>query len=211
MSDRRPGLRPRWGRIGVALATLLALVVLLTAIAVRVLHSGEILPGVHVAGVSLGGVSEDDARRRLGPALRSAEPVTLVAEGRTLQVAPKRAGYVADVDATVADAMDSGRGGPFGGFWSTVAGIFSSRDVPATVKVDRQRLRRAVAVAADRIESRAFAGALVIKPGSLDVRTEPPRAGREVDRDELAARLRAELLRSERKRVEVPLRATPVV
>ena len=190
---------------------LLALVVVMTALVVRALHSGQVLPGVRAAGVSLGGLSEDEAQRRLAPALRAGEPVTLVATGRTLKVDRQRAGYFADVDESVARAMSSGRGGPLAGLWSTFAGLFSAREVPVSVTVDHRLLRQAVAQAADRIESRTFAGALVVAPGSLAVTTKPPRAGREVDRRELAARLASELRRRADDRVEVPTRATPVV
>jgi len=189
----------------------LALAVAMTALAVRALHSGQVLPGVRVAGVSLGGLSEERAQRRLTPALRADEPVTLVAEGRPLTIDPGRAGYFADVDATVARAMESGRGGPLGGLWATFTGIFRVRDVPVAVTVDERLLRQAVASAAGRVESRAFAGALVVEPKSLAVTTKPPRAGREVDRGELAVRLAGELRRRSRRRVEVPIRATPVV
>jgi len=211
VAQRRSGPRPRWGRIGVALAILLAFVVLLTALAVRVVHSGEILPGVRVAGVPLSGLSEDEAQQRLTPALRPRGAVALVAEGLTLKVDPERAGYFADVEASVERALESGRGGPLGGFWSTVAGLLRSRDVPFTVAVDDPLLHRAVASAAKRIESRAFAGALVVNPGSLTVSTRPPRAGREVDRDELATRLRDELRRRGDGPVDVPLGPTAVV
>ncbi len=193
-----------------ALAVLLALVVIVTALVMRVVHSGDVLPGVRAAGVSLGGLSEADARRRLAPALRAA-PVTLVAQGRTLKVDPARAGYAADVDATVQRAMDSGRSGPLGGLWSTFAGNFGSREVRVAVSVDGRLLRRAVASAARRIESRAFAGALVIDPDGLTVTTRPPQAGREVERDALAARLADQLRRRAGGRVEVPLKATQVV
>lgn len=183
----------------------------MTALAVRAVNSGKVLPGVRAAGVSLGGLSEDDAKRRLAPALRAGRPVTLVSEGRTLTVNARKAGYFGDVDATVKRAMDSGRGGPFGGLWSTFAGIFGARDVAPAVTVDQRLLRRAVASASNRIESRAFAGALVIDPKSLSVTTKPPRAGREVDRTVLATRVAGALRRRTRDRVDVPLHQTPVV
>jgi vancomycin resistance protein YoaR len=190
---------------------LLVLAVLLTSVAIRGVHTGKVLPGVRVAGVSLGGLDEDAAQRRLRPALRTGKPVTLVAAGRTLPIDPQKAGYFADVDATVARAMDSGRGGPLGGLWSTFSGIFSARDVSPTVTVDQRLLRRTVADAARRIESRTFAGALVIQPESLVVSTTPPRAGREVDRAQLQQRLAQQLRHRTGGRVEVPLRATAVV
>lgn len=211
MQAGRSGPRPRWGRIGVALGVLLTIVVLVTSLAVRAVHGGKVLPGVRVADVSLGGLDEAAAKRRLRPVLREAAPVTLVAGGRTFPVDPQKAGYFADVDRTVARAMDSGRGGPLGGLWSTFAGVLRARNISPTITVDRRLLRRAVAGAAQRIESRSFAGALVIAPESLVVTTKPPRAGREVDRTELEGRLAGELRHRTGRRVEVPLRPTQVV
>ncbi|MDX6688883.1 MAG: hypothetical protein QOG15_340 [Solirubrobacteraceae bacterium] len=184
---------------------------LLTSLAVRAVHSGKVLPGVRVADVSLGGLDAAAAKRRLRPVLRDRAPVRLVAQGRTIAVEPGRAGWVADVDATVTRALDAGRSGPLGGLWSTFSGLVRAREVAPSVTVDDRLVRRAAAAAADRVESRAFAGALVIAPGSLVVTTRPPRAGREVDRAELAQRLGEELRRNTGRPVDVPLRRTQVV
>jgi vancomycin resistance protein YoaR len=191
---------------------ILVLVVVATSIGVRVAHADRVLPGVRVEGVALGGASKEEARRRLATIADDGArvPVTLVAENRPLTIDPGQAGYVADLDATATRALDSGRGGPLGGLWSTLAGIFGGRDVPLAQTVDRRRLARAVASLAARLGRPPFAGELVVEPGTLAIVTKPPRPGRAVDRRALAARLAAALTRRPRVAVDVPLRTTKV-
>jgi vancomycin resistance protein YoaR len=162
--------------------------------------------------VALGGASNEEVRRRLAriAADGAREPVTLVAENRPSTIDPRQAGYVADVEETAARALSSGRGGPLGGLWSTVAGIFGARDVPLAQTVDRRRLGQAVASLAGRLGRPPFAGELVVQPDTLAVSTKPPRTGRDVDRPALATRLVAALTRRPRTVVEVPLRTTKV-
>jgi vancomycin resistance protein YoaR len=196
----------------IAVVVLLCGGVLALALGVRMTHGDRVLPGVRVEGVALGGATRDEVRARLDPVIKkaAAAPVTLVAEGRRETLARANAGYFADLDATVNRALESGRSGPLGGFWSTVSGLFAARDVPLAQTVDRGQLGRAVALIAGRLGRPAFAGEIVIEPGTLAIGTKPPRSGRVVDRPKLERRLRDALLRSTRATVQVPLRAQPV-
>ena len=184
----------------------------LLAMAVRVTHADRILPGVRVESVGLGGLSDADARRRLAPlALEAAQqPLSLRARDRRLTLEPAEAGYIVDIRRTVANARRSGRSGPLGGLWSTVAGLFGHRDLPLVERVDRARLRRAVTSVAGRLGSGSLAGELVIDPQTLAVSTKLPRSGRVVDRPALESLLAAALERRPRATVEVPLRTRPV-
>ena len=181
---------------------------LVLAVGVRVTRSDRVLPGVRVAGVALGGATRSEVRQRLAPIVEQAAavPVTLAAGDRRETIAPAAAGYLADLDATADRALASGRGGPLGGLWSTISGLLSTRDVPLAVHIDRAQMRRGVADLAGRFGRAAFPGELVIEPGTLAVTTQPPRAGREVDRATLEARLRDALARLPRAIVRVPLR-----
>ena len=183
------------------------------ALGVRLTHSGQILPGVRVEGVALGGASRAEARRLLAPLAADAagEPVVLVAEDRRVRIAPREAGYSVDVEETIAHALDSGRGGPLGGLPATVAGLFGARrDVALAQRVDARRLEQAVASAAGRLGRERIAGEIVIEPGTLDITTKAPRSGREVDRAALVARLDAVLRVRPRETIAVPLRTTRV-
>jgi len=193
-------------------ATLIGLLVamLVLAVALRVIYSGKVLPGVRVAGTGFGGTSEADLRSRLAPVASRTRPVTVVAQGRRIAVRPEAAGYSPNLQETAARALDSGREGPLAGMWSTVSGLIEARDVPVAVNSDRRALAAAVDATADRIDRAAFAGALVVDPASLAVSTNPPRSGREVDRRLLASRLRPALERRAGGTVQAPLRATIV-
>jgi vancomycin resistance protein YoaR len=208
---RRPRPPTRRRQLTAATAILVVGLVLL-ALAVRVTHSGQILPGVRVEGVGLGGLSEAQARLRLASLARevAGESLALHARGRRLTISPAQAGYAVDIQATIARAMSSGRGGPLGGLWTTVAGLVRHRDVALVEAVDRRRLEATVASLVDRLGSSSLAGELAIEPGTLAVSTTPPRSGSEVDRQTLAARLAVALTRHPRGTVEVPLRTRRV-
>jgi hypothetical protein len=167
---------------------------------------------VSVEGVALGGTTRSEARARLATTAERAahERVRLVAGDTTLTIAPEEAGYVADLDATITRAIGSGRGGPLGGLWTTVAGLFGTRDVPLVQRVESKPLAQIVSSLTDRLGRRAFPGELVIDPADLAITTKPPRSGREVDRDAFAARLSAALRRRPRGTVVVPLRAVRI-
>ena len=213
MNGRRSTTSTLRRRRTVAVAVLLVLGLVTLAAGVRVTHSGQVLPGVEVEGVDLGGASREDARRRLAPLAADATgaPVVLVAEDRRVTIAPREAGYAVDLAATIARALDSGRGGPLGGLPTTVAGLFGARrGVRLAETVDARRLEQAVASAAGRLGRERVAGEIVIEPGTFVITTKAPRSGREVDRGQLAARLDAALRRRPREAIDVPLRTTPV-
>jgi len=175
---------------------------------VRAAYEDRILPGTSVAGVEVGGLSTAEARAALSPVLGSDELLVLSAAGRRLRVRPSAAGYAADVEATVARAMASGRTGPLGGTWATVRGIVAARNVPPVAAIDRTRLARTVALLERRIERRPFAGALRISRASLEVGTQAPVPGSAVDRQVLVARLRDALLDRPAGRIRIPVRTT---
>lgn len=196
----------------IAVVAILVLVLVVLAAGVRVTHADRVLPGVRVEGVDLADASRADVRRRLAAvaADAAADPVTLLTEDRRLTLAPQKAGYFADAEETAARALDSGRSGPLGGLWTTVAGLLRPRDVPLAQSVDRRQVQHTVASLTDRFGRRSFAGELVIEPGTLAITTRPPRSGREVDRRAFSARLAQALERRPRGIVEVPLRTTRV-
>ncbi len=186
-------------------------ILLLLAGGVRATHAGEVLPGVHVEGVALGGASLDEARERLKSIAADAarEPITLVAEDRRLKLEPVKAGYFADPAATARAALDSGRGGPLS-LLTTVAGLFVQRDVALEQTIDKTQLKQAVDSLTDELGRRSFPGELVIDSEMLSVSVKEPRSGREVDRGQFAERLERSLARRPRGTVEVPLKDVAV-
>ena len=200
--------------LGVVLAgLLLAAVLAAVVLAVRLTHRDEVLPGTRMAGISLGGATETEARRRLAALEAEDAPLALTTGSRVVRLRPSAAGYDLDERASARRAMRSGREGRLGGAWTTLKGLFTARDVPVVARIDRARLRDAVAGVAGRLDRPASVGALRIDDATLAVGVRSaPRQGREVDRRRLAKLVRA-ALRSDRQRVviHVPLERTPAV
>ena len=110
----------RTRRVGIArlprilpLALAAALLVSAAALAGRaLLHRGEAMPGVHVLGEDLSGLSRAEiaARVRALTAARLVEPVTLAVEGRALTVVPRKL-FVLDRRGTTDGVLEAGRSG----------------------------------------------------------------------------------------------------
>lgn len=77
---------------------------------------GRILPGVRVAGLKIGGLTQTQTRALLQAYDRrlSERSVTVSLPGRTLTVRPRDFGLGLDVDATLERAYRTGRSGPLG-------------------------------------------------------------------------------------------------
>ena len=130
-----------------AAAALASAAVALTAAAVglRVAYADEVLPGTRVAGIALGGLSQDAARRRLAPAWSEGRSVTVAAGKQRVTVHAGDVSFRLDAAATAARAMRAGRHGPLAGLGSDVMALLRPRDLQPVVAVDRRRLAGIVA------------------------------------------------------------------
>jgi len=153
------------------------------------LHAGEAMPGVHVLGTDLSGTPEAE----LGPEIRAlvarrlAEPVPLQVSGRTVQV-PAAKLFLLDRQATVAAAMDAGRGS-----WR---GRAESLFTPLTdgVEIAPRLVERPNADARLVALLKPFARPPVdaaVRMAGLTPVTAPARGGTEVDLDALLAGIQA--------------------
>jgi len=194
--------------VGLLLTILLGLVALVFGL--RVAYAQQALPGTRVAGVTLGGATAPEVRRRLEPVAGTDVPVIVRAAGTRYRVRPRDAGYAVDLDATVARALDAGRDGVFGGALATVKGVVSPRDVPLVIRVDDARFEQAVTKLAEQIERPPFPGELEITTDPVIVTTVEPRTGRSVDRRELADGLERAIRRGARNPVTLRVTSTPV-
>lgn len=184
-----------------ALAVVLAWVG--TALALRTVYAGKVLPGTHVAGMDLGGMSLAEAERELGSLTPDA--VTLVHGERRLTIEAGEIGFRIDVSATAERALEAGRdSGPLSLF-SDAWLPWSRRDVAAANDVDRDRLDAAVASIAGEVDRAPFTGALKIDPKTLGVDAEAPRPGLAVRRRK-AARAALGALRNGEATVRLPVR-----
>jgi vancomycin resistance protein YoaR len=160
------------------------------AAALVVLGDREALPGTTVAGTAVGGLDREALRaavERLAAA-RTTGTLTVRAGGQEAEV--DRSLAVVDVEATVEDALEAGRGGLVGtvlGPLLGAAGGQTGRPVALVVDVDEPALEARLSEIAARIDEQPY-------PGGIDVRgttvsAQPPRPGRVLDRVATAPRV----------------------
>jgi vancomycin resistance protein YoaR len=143
---------------------------------------GRILPGVSVAGIDVGGQTPDEARTTVGArlaALRTGGVVIRTSLGDT-KIAFADAGRGADIDAMVADALATGRGGSW--IDETVASIrlrMHPVDVPLRLTYDHDRAAALVGAFAARMELNAIDAQVLI--GSSTFRVVPSVDGHRID------------------------------
>jgi vancomycin resistance protein YoaR len=115
--------------------------------------AGEIRRGVRVGGVDLSGLSRAAATDRLRAAAEplQASPLTLRAGAAAMELPRSRAGVELDVEASVAAAMDVGRGGPFDG--DRFTGWFRRIELPWRARVVTARLDKQLATLDKKIGS----------------------------------------------------------
>jgi lipoprotein-anchoring transpeptidase ErfK/SrfK len=136
-------LRDRWIRLAVVAAAIVA-VLAASAYAYDSSRDDLIADGVRVAGVDVGGLREDTARRKLRAELAAEleRPVRVAVAGRRFHLTPERARLAVDVDGMVAAAVDRSRSAWLGGrVWRGLTGGEVEADVPAEVSYSRRALR----------------------------------------------------------------------
>lgn len=196
--------------VGLGLAAVLVLL-LVVALVVRATHDGQALPGTQVAGVDLGGTTQDEAARRLRPVLTADRTLLLRADDKLMRVRLADAGYAVDLAGTASDAVEAGRGGFLWGLPSTLGGLVSSREVPIRTTVKTKKLDAALARVAAKVDDDPYPGALKIDPATREVTATTSRPGRAVDRELLAKRIRREVLAGRRGPIEIPLKKVAAV
>ena len=184
---------------------------LATAVAVRVIHAGEVLPGTYVEGVALGGASAAESRRRLGAIATDDRVVNLVDRGRRFSIRAGEVGFRLDRDATTRAAMTAGRRGPLAGVVSTVVALVRTRSVAPIYAARPRRVRAAVSQIAEEVDRPPFPGDLAISAKTLRVSVIPPRPARLVQRPRTERMVLAALRRDDRAPAKLPTRTVPGV
>ncbi len=158
-----------------AVAAIVPALLLALALGVRATH-GEVLPGVRVEGVELGGATRAEVRERLAPVVDASRGDAADARRR----GPARDDRARATRATspISTRPPTARSRPAAagrsaGWWSTVAGLLSSRATcrsprPSTAASSSARSRRSPG----RLGRDAFPGELVIEPGTLAITHE---------------------------------------
>jgi vancomycin resistance protein YoaR len=162
----------------------------------------SVLPGIHVAGVDVGGMSREDARAALARSLgdRLERPVTVEVGKRTFAVRPD-ALWRLDVSATEERAFRAGRESIQARLGGLVAPFAFEREVRPALDLQPAELRR-VEKALTRLTRRPRDAGL--RMDGLEPVVLPGRAGTTVDADALLAALEEAALAGSR-RVEAQL------
>jgi vancomycin resistance protein YoaR len=177
----------------VAISTAMVLVVAASALLVRAYTLRDsVLPGVHVAGVDVGGLSRADARARIASALeeRLRGPLQVSVDGRPLTVYPGTL-FTVDAAATEQLAFDSPRSSWTDRLGALAAPFAFEHDVDPVLRVN-PTVRAALARELDeRMKEPASAR---ISMNGLEPVVVPAREGTSIDANALLRLIRAAAL-----------------
>lgn len=145
----------------ITVATLVALVILGgLGYALMVHSSGDILPGVSVAGVDVGGMSREEAKAAVQQAVNATygtETLTVTLPDRTLSFAPADTKASVDVDKAVEAAWNYGRDG---GIFQTLkqsltaaTEVLHTVDMGSALSIDEEYIRSTIDATAAEVKS----------------------------------------------------------
>lgn len=171
---------------------LVVLLTLLAAVAVaQVAFQGRALPGLRVAGTSIGTLEAAAVRERLQAEVARpwAASSVLVTEGsRTWAATNADLGIAPDLDAAVATALAYGKSGsPLDRARAWLAALMGGAEVPFVMRAEGAAAERFVARVAGEIDTAVVDGEITIGPLGPAIRE--PSAGRELDRGHFMAAL----------------------
>ncbi|MFF9060219.1 VanW family protein [Streptomyces sp. NPDC014882] len=174
-------------------------------LAALLLTGGEIEAGTTVRGVDIGGLSREEATRKLEQHLVTAGPrkLTVRVGDRTGTVDPRQAGLTFDIRGTLDRAASTGAD-PV----SAIGGLFrSGGDLEPVVRIDEDKARAAVGKLAETLDQKVRDGAVSFAGGRVE--QVAPRTGYALDTDAAIGALRAPFLRGAADSVTVlPVRET---
>jgi vancomycin resistance protein YoaR len=202
--------RSGWQKVAIAVpVALIALIGLLGAI--EMLASlGRVHPGVSVAGVSVGGMTQARAAAVLDEEIseRMNEPVVLEFEGQSWTVTSDDVSASLETTTAVANAMAVGRSGTLGDRLSDrLSAWFDPVELDAVIVGDDERINEVLA-SVEASVSRPPKDATVVIEGS-EARIEPAQVGIGVQREILVGDM-LRCLGCEERRVAVPAEFVPV-
>ena len=147
--------------VAITAATLVALVILCGLGYALAVHSGgNILPGVSVAGVDVGGMSREEAKAAVQKAVDATygtETLTVTLPDRTLSFAPADTKVSVDVDKAVEAAWNYGRDG---GIFQTLkqsltaaTEVLHTVDMGSALSIDEEYIRSTIDATAAEVKS----------------------------------------------------------
>jgi vancomycin resistance protein YoaR len=169
-------------------------------------NDGEVPRNVSVAGIDVGGLSQDDATTvvRAYESNLQAQPATFVVSGSTYELDPTTVSLTADVEGAIEEALDQRNGGMFSGFVPWLNGFTEQVDVDLLISVDDAAIDAHLADwEQDAIENPAYEGAIEVVDG--DIEFDYPRIGEKIDKPAAHTIVGSVLLQPERDTTELPL------
>ena len=181
-------------KVQIALAAAVGVLLLLAvgAYALDRANSDEIADGVRVGDVEVGGLSTDQARRRLQARLAKPveRPVTVNFEGTKYRLSPERLELHADVEGMVDAALDASRsGGLPTRVWRYATGGSVDREIAPQLAYSADALDGFLSDVAEQINRPASDATVSPTPSSLNA--VPAQDGVTVRADDLRSRLRS--------------------
>lgn len=174
-------------------------------LAALLLTGGEIEAGTTVRGVDIGGLTHEEAARKLEQHLVAAGPRKLAVQigDRRGAVDPRQAGFTFDIRKTLDRATSTGAD-PV----SAIGGLFrSGGDLEPVVRIDEDKARAAVGKLAETLDGKVRDGAVSFAGGRVE--QVAPRTGYALDADAAIGALRAPFLHGAADSVTVlPVRET---
>ncbi len=176
------------------------------AYAVDRANSDKIADGVRVGDVNVGGMSTDQARKRLQARVAKPveKPVTVTFEGTDYTLSPKRLQLRADVDGMVDAALDASRDGDLPTrVWRYATGGAVDREIAPQIAYSASALDGFVSQVADEVNQPARDASVAPSPTSLN--PVPAQDGVTVRADRLRARVRSAIDRPGKRTVRAPV------
>jgi vancomycin resistance protein YoaR len=186
--------------------------VVLTGVVVGVVFAGSparLADGVHIAGVDVGGLTPNAAKRALERHAGALEnvPVEFRVGGQSWRLTPHQLGVRADWGAAVASVRREGQGfGPVRGFRRLGIRFFGAEVAPPTQVYD-PALQYELDRIAREIDTRHREASIVLH--GLQPRIVPGRTGQVLDRDAAATTIVRALASLSRSPVDLPVRKDP--
>jgi vancomycin resistance protein YoaR len=191
-----------WRRIGLVAAVTLGALGVLYGMDLLLSH-GDVPRGVTVAGVSVGGMDQADAERKLRLEIepRLTQPVAVRAGDVDTTIDPAAAGLRLDWSAT----LDSAGSQPLNP-WTRLSSLLRTREVGVVTQADREALGKQVDTLRGKTDREPAEGTVRFE-GTIPQAVEP-RPGQTIDGDQAVNALTAEWANG--TTVTLPVTAKPV-
>lgn len=197
----RPGVLAGVGGVG------LVLVVVLALLGYRESYRGRIFPGVAVAGLSVGGMSPEQARAKLGGHLSASfdAPLIVEANGRQWKLSRRALGAQYDLASLADAAFAVGRtGGVLDRLVTPAVTAARHRDLDADVELGPADWTQALGPIAEAVDRPAVDARLAVSTDHV-VQVVPDRSGVRLDRNQAKREIAAALVSGASAPVQLPI------